>query len=291
MTEEISASIHSLCRCKPLLGTYVEISLSGAVSDDYLIEESEKAFRAIELVQASMSFHDPSSELSAINRRALMEDVTLSNGLFTVLSKADELNTDSDGFFDPSIAPTLIQSGCLPIPTEYHQMLDTGKFGRWENVELTYKEGVKSIRFHQPLILDLGGIAKGFAVDQALKSVERSLNIVINAGGDIAMNRWQESLVGIQFGANENRSIKQTVMQNACLASSASYLNDGQSVMVNPKSKKTHDSDHTYSVFASNCMTADALTKLAWFGITNGELMNKHQATLVVTDQYGDTVI
>jgi thiamine biosynthesis lipoprotein len=291
MTEEISASIHSLCRCKPLLGTYVEIALSGAVSDDYLVEESEKAFRAIELVQASMSFHDPSSELSAINRRALMEDVTLSNGLFTVLSKADEFNTDSDGFFDPSIAPTLIQSGCLPIPTECRQMLDAGKFGRWKNVELTDREGDKSIRFHQPIILDLGGIAKGFAVDQALKSVDRSLNIVINAGGDIAMNRWQESLVGIQFGVTENRSIKQAVMQNACLASSASYLNNGQSVMVNPKSKKTHDSDHTYSVFASTCMTADALTKLAWFGITNDELMNKHQATLVVTDQHGDTVI
>jgi len=200
----VSYTENSVSRCKPLLGTYVEISISGMASDRYLLDQSEKAYKAIELVQSTMSFHDSSSELSIINQQALCQPVALSKNMYKILSKVDEFNHDSSGLFDPSIAPALISSEMLPrtLGTISYR-INGDNYGSWRDVVLEHR----SIRFRKPVLLDLGGIAKGFAVDQALAAIDPELTIVINAGGDIAMNHWQNQSVGIYFGTRDSQHL------------------------------------------------------------------------------------
>ncbi|MFQ3243468.1 MAG: thiamine biosynthesis lipoprotein [Arenicella sp.] len=286
MDLEISGRTNTLTRCKPLLGTYVEISVSGDVTDETLIEQSNSAFAAIQLVQREMSFHDAFSELSIINQNALNDWIELSPSMFKVLSKIDQLNNDTYGSFDPSIAPVLLNLGSLPRHKSCDHDAPTAGVGVWRNVEL----GDHRARFHSPAMLDLGGIAKGFAVDQALACIDSSLVCTVNAGGDIGMSHWQEQSIDILFGSKDSRATKEMEMRNSCLASSASYRNDGRSVIVDPKSAQPQKSNNTYSVFAPDCMTADALTKAAWLGTATPEIINKHNASILVLDQHGQSL-
>lgn len=285
MGSDISDSANTLTRCKPLLGTYVEISLSGDVTTETLIEQSNSAFAAIQSIQNKMSFHDTSSELSLINQNALNGWIDLSSAMFKVLSTINQLNKDTDGIFDPSIAPVLLNSGSLPRH-RYCSDDQIAGIGVWRNVELAHHR----IRFHSPMVLDLGGIAKGFAVDQALACVASDLSCLVNAGGDIGMSHWQNQSIGILFGTKDKRAIKEMKMRNSCLASSASYRNNDRSVIVNPKSAHARKSHNTYSIFAPDCMAADALTKVAWLDAATPELINKYNASMLVIDQHGQSL-
>ena len=286
MNVEISDLASTLTRCKPLLGTYVEISVSGDVADETLIEQSNSAFAAIQLVQSRMSFHDAFSELSVINQNALNDWIELSPSMFKVLSKINQLNKDTDGSFDPSIAPVLLNSGSLPRHQSCNHDAPSADVGVWSNVEL----GDHRVRFHSPVVLDLGGIAKGFAVDQALACIASSLVCTVNAGGDIGMSHWKNQSIDILFGTKNRRATKEMEMRNSCIASSASYRNNGRSVIINPKSAQAQKSNNTYSVFAPDCMTADALTKAAWLDAATPEIMSKYNASLLVIDQHGQSL-
>ncbi|MFM2081579.1 MAG: hypothetical protein RL380_270, partial [Verrucomicrobiota bacterium] len=138
-----------LRRCRPLLGTFVEITARGSV------EAVNAAFAAVERVQNLLSAHDSASELSLLNREAATRVVTVSRETFAVLRCADRLAQESHGAFDYTVAPTLAAWGLLPIH------LSRKNPGNWRDVLLLPH---RQVRFLRPLALDLGGIAKGFAV-------------------------------------------------------------------------------------------------------------------------------
>lgn len=103
-------SMNSLSRCKPLLGTYVELTISAEESDDMLIDMSIAAYAEIENL---MSFHNPDSELSHINF-AYKQACKISHETEEVLLKALEISKLSNGLFDISIAAKLIEQGLSP---------------------------------------------------------------------------------------------------------------------------------------------------------------------------------
>jgi len=80
-----------MIRCKPLLGTYVEIStndISPQNSESIANHAIDRAFDAIELVQKLMGFHSPDSELSKINQRSHLDILGVHEWTFKVLSAA-----------------------------------------------------------------------------------------------------------------------------------------------------------------------------------------------------------
>lgn len=245
--------MNKIRRCKPLLGTYVEITIEAELADNELITLSNQAFSEIFKVQQSMSFHDPDSELSKLNQS---QSLLLSESMLEVFTFINDLHSRTSGLFDPCIAPTLIQNNMLPT-NQFEQV--SYYTGNWNNVELTGN----TIQFNKPLLVDLGGIAKGYAVDQAIECLPTEIKAVINAGGDLRMSHWQDQDIDITFQKqNEITSNSYKMLSNA-VASSASYYN-GHSVVINPFTGKVIASDKTYSIFANNGMTADALTKVAW---------------------------
>ncbi|MBV1878240.1 MAG: FAD:protein FMN transferase [Pseudomonadales bacterium] len=251
--------MNSISRCQPLLGTYVEITLKADLSEDNLLKLSTAAFNEIERVHNLMSFHDPDSELSRINRLAYQQTVSISADMQTIFAKALDLSNQSAGLFDISIASHLVQLGILP---DHH--IRVAPSVSWRNIKLE----AKTIRFDKPLICDLGGIAKGYAVDQVFKLFAEQLatagfQLTVNAGGDLRLSHWQNVTIAIRNPANASTATT-LVMQAPAVATSANYFLDTASDMVDPASGELITSKLSYSVFAADCMLADALTKLAF---------------------------
>jgi len=298
-----------LSRCQALLGTYVEVHLKDPteqIEDTALIAISQAAYKAIEHIQTLMSFHDPRSKLSRINASAHIAPLPLTPELTDVLRQALTLSRLSDGHFDITVAPQLIAQGLLPEHRSKAEQ-QTPVRGSWRDIELTESSGRHWVFFKRPLQLDLGGIAKGYAVDQAMAAAEamaqknlgadHALQITINAGGDLSSNHWQDMDVSLRHPADPQQLLS-VVMQNRALASSAGYFTESMneslyglsesspvesalSAIIAPHTREPLILQHSVSVFADNCMLADALTKIA--------LLHPHADTLV--PQLGGQVV
>lgn len=261
--------LNNLERCKTLLGSLVEIELKGAVDNDELISLSDLLFQEIERIHHLFSFHNEQSEISSLNRQALalanrsIDDntpliINVSEDLDKVLSLALELNKFTRGLYDITVAPSLILNDQLPNHLSLN-MIDrkcTFKFGNSSHI--LCKKGVVTI--DKPLCIDLGGIAKGYAVDCALSKVPEHIYCRINAGGDLAINQWKNEKIELKY--NKRSSAFRTVkMQNKALATSGNYHRKNKSAFVNPLTGKHVKFKGSMSVFSSHVMLSDALTK------------------------------
>jgi thiamine biosynthesis lipoprotein len=268
--------VNTLRRCQPLLGTFVEITVSASADNDALLDLSLAAFAEIARVQRLMSFHDPESELSRINAAAHLGEVGISTDLHRVLSFALALAETSGGLFDPSIAPGLVRRGLLPDHGACPEGAD------WRAIHLTSQ----GVRFDRPLHLDLSGIAKGYAVDLAL-AVLMETDATVNAGGDLAMSRWQGRDVEIRTPDSGGRATITLPMENRSLATSAAYYLAGDHVILRPGTLEPLARKDSASVFADSCMVADALTKVALLSPDPSPLMNHFGATALIISLEG----
>ena len=176
----------SIKRCRPLLGTFVEVNLTAKMSEKALIHWSNMAFDEIERIHQTLSFHQLDSELSALNIALITApnaQFTMSADLQNVVTFAQQVFEQSNGYYDISIAAPLVASKHLPA----HLFADKAvlleqQFGCFADVNL---EG-NLISSAKPIFFDLGGIAKGYAVDQAISLLPKSISklLVINVIGD-----------------------------------------------------------------------------------------------------------
>lgn len=270
--------MNSISRCKPLLGTYVRLTLTADAARDALLAMSVRAFARIQRVERLMSFHDPDSELSRLNRLAHRQPCPVSAETEAVLRQAQRLSRASHGLFDISIAPALIRQGLLPAINT-----DIDESANWRDLRLENGR----VSFAKKMLIDLGGIAKGYAVDQAMSVLSDDIDAVINAGGDIRMNRWQDKTVSIRYAASSHEQTVETPMRAAAIASSAGYYLNGKSAIIAPGQRQAPASPCVYSVFASNCMLADALTKIAFLSGGRHDLIRASGARLLCVDRRG----
>ncbi len=249
---------HNIKRCQPLLGTFVEINLRGIMSELELIHWSTIAFDEIARIHQALSFHQADSDLSALNRALLTAPSTaflLSTDLAKVMLFAETLFKKTQGYYDISIALALVASKHLPdhlfaeTPLENYQPL--GSFA-----DITIFDNYICSR--RPVIFDLGGIAKGYAVDQAISLLPEGIRGSINAGGDMRVIDWQKQKVEVKYSTNTGKKI---TMSNRALATSASYYKQQGSQYFNPKTNRYMKINGSISVFATEAMHADALTK------------------------------
>ena len=253
----------SLRRAKALLGTLVDIRVAGEGGTAHLIEASSAAFRAISRVHRLMSFHDPGSDVSRLNREAHQGPVTVDPGTWAVLARAGEIAHASNGAFDVTIAPRLVAWGLLPAPVGAPPP-DPG--ADWRAVELLAGHRV---RFRTPLWLDLGGIAKGHAVDCACAALRAHdvHDYVVNAGGDLAIGS-QPTPVQVRDPDCPGVLLRLGVYARVAVATSATYYAKRATAagtvhpIVAPASGAPAAYGGSISVLAPDAMTADALTKV-----------------------------
>lgn len=237
------------------------------------------AFAQIEHIEKLMSFHDTGSELSLLNSTAHISPINISKEMHTVLSFALKLSELTNGMYDLSIARSLIDQGSLP-----EHGFENDSTASWEDIELTEN----SVFFKKPLQIDLGGIAKGFAVDCAFSTVPDDVSININAGGDIRMSDWEKTAIDIRVPYSESSEMLETNMLSSSVATSSSYFVESDSVIISPKDKKTLIDNRSVSIFANECMVADALTKVAFLMADSEPVLKHFKATGLVLDGQGN---
>lgn len=245
-------------RCKPLLGTYVEICTDDGPHTHQAVND---AFYAIEQVQNLMGFYNPASELSQINHRAHIEPVQIHPWTARVLSIAQEIHQHSQGLFNCGIGQHLVQAQLLPR----HHRNESLVYGGQENLRFIDANTVSS---DLPLCLDLGGIAKGFAVDigvEILKFAQLERGF-INAGGDLRVFGKDPQAIHIRNPVDPQQLIYLGEFSDAAIATSSLYFlardHNLSSHFINPISKKYVRHSQSFSVIAKDCVYADALTKV-----------------------------
>lgn len=129
----------------------------------------EEALDEIDRIESLLSLYRNTSEIAHLNARAAHEPVRVSPEVFRLLERAKRLSAETQGAFDITIAP-LVRcwgfmggSGSMPTPEAVAEA--QARVGM-QQVELN--PGDFTVRFARPgVMLDLGAIGKGYAVEQA----------------------------------------------------------------------------------------------------------------------------
>jgi thiamine biosynthesis lipoprotein len=128
-----------------------------------LVSAVETAYSAVERVGALMHPRKTGSDLARLNAARAGDAISIDPWTYSLLLLARELHALTGGVFDP----------CTPDAR-----------GRMENLDL---EQVGRVVMRAPVSIDLGGIAKGFAVDRAIEALHAGgcTAGLVNAGGDL----------------------------------------------------------------------------------------------------------
>ncbi len=233
-----------LTRCRPLLGTFVEIT--GGREDAI-----DAAFETIERVHTLMSAHEPGSDISRINCLAHGQEVEVHPWTAAVLERALHWWTQSKGVFDVLAAgAAALSRGNLPRHNNQPRPLAQS------SADLEVADC--SVRLYRPACVDVGGIAKGFAVDRAVEAMRAAgaTSGMVNAGGDIAAfgpDPWPVQVVG----PHGRRAIANVAVANGAIATS-SLLPGGRADHLPGRASDIV----AVSVCAPSAIDADALTKI-----------------------------
>lgn len=210
------------------MGTRASLELRGEepALDSLALARVRGRFAAVE---AAMSVWDPASELSRANRAAPDSAFTLSPLVGDCVALALELRAASGGAFEPGAGPLMRlwgftrREGRLPEPDSLAVLLPL--LGAY-----TYDPASRAFtRRHPAVALDLGGIAKGFAIDLAVADL-RQLGLrsaLVDLGGNLfclgEARRGEAWQVGIRDPLDRERYFAALALRDEAVATSGSY--------------------------------------------------------------------
>jgi thiamine biosynthesis lipoprotein len=241
----------------------VEISVERSARAEAAVEA---AFAAMADVHRLMSFHDADSDIGRLNREASRRPVRVHAWTFRVLQTAADLHRRSGGAFDIAVAPVLQSLGLLPE----HGGLGPPQPPRGTSGAIALSRG-RAVRFrHHGVRIDLGGIAKGFAVDRAIDALRHHglARGLVNAGGDLVVFGPQPEAIDIRDPRAPRRLLCRVEISNEALASTAPRFDPiasrarAGSAIIDPSTRRPTRAIAGASVRAPTCTIADALTKI-----------------------------
>jgi thiamine biosynthesis lipoprotein len=176
---------------EPHMGTRFQIVLY-AQDDNVARQVSKAAFDRIATLDGIMSDYRSTSELMRLCQRAGGEPVHVSDELFFVLTEAQKVAQLSEGAFDVTVGPVV---RLWRKARRTQQLPDAGQLARaralvgYDKVRLDEAKHTVTL-LKAGMQLDLGGIAKGYAADEALAVLKKHgiTRALVAAGGDIAVS-------------------------------------------------------------------------------------------------------
>jgi thiamine biosynthesis lipoprotein len=264
-------------RTRILMGTLVKISVVDRDKSPEQIKKAiDKAFFEIENIDRLMSVYRSESEVSRLNRLKQGRMMAVSDELLEVIRRSIRISRLSLGAFDLSSAPLVELWGFgrkgkredLPSPEEIKESLSTVGYRK-----IIIDKRKKEIGFaQQGMKIDLGGIAKGYAVDKAIEILKKEKidNALIDAGGDLyclGLNAkkipW---VIGIKDPRHSWRVIRTLKLRDRACATSGDYenffLKNGRrfSHLIDPRTGwPVQNGIISVTVLAPSCLEADAL--------------------------------
>jgi FAD:protein FMN transferase len=152
------------------MATRFEVVLHGD-NEALLRAAAEEALAEVDRLENQLSLYRPGSEIAQLNARAAHEPVQVSPEVFALLQHAAQLSTETQGAFDITIAPLVrcwgFMGGSGRLPTSGEVEVARALVGM-DKVLFDVRE--RRVRFSSPgVMLDLGAIGKGYAVERGLE--------------------------------------------------------------------------------------------------------------------------
>ena len=259
-------------RAEFLMGTYMEIRAIGRKAPQAL----DAVFARLVEIEDRMTKNSENSEIAAINQYAGQEAVAVSDDTFAVIGKALQYAELTRGKFDPTIQPIveLWQIGTpqarVPSNAEIAAQLPLVNYQAVETNAST-----RTVRLNQAgMGLDLGGIAKGYAADEAVRILQEYgvKKALINLGGNLyalgTNPNNQPWRIGIQDPEDDrNQFIAVVEAEDQTLVTSGAYERflerDGMTYhhILDPETGYPAASDLlSVTIVTSNSIDADALS-------------------------------
>ena len=264
-------------RTVTMMGTFVTIQVIGPAANEPRPgdrqESVERAFEWFARIEACCTRFDPASELMRLTAHIGVA-VPVSDTLFEAVQFAIAVAEESGGAFDPTVGHRMESRGFNRehrtgerVRTE----LPAGDSASYRDVHLDPKKQTVTLRC--PLILDLGAVAKGLAIDMAARELRPFENYAIDAGGDLYLaGRNAEGAawsVGIRHPRRDREVIEALRVSNRAVCTSGDYERqspverDGHHIL-DPRAGTSATLVASATVVAPTAMAADALATAAF---------------------------
>lgn len=262
------------CRPKPTASRFKGIVMSipytvqigNPLSEGEQVLVEETILSTFALINDIYNNWNPESEISKLNQLPARQKVALSPELANFLHYVDQIVKRTEGRFDPTVEPIQLawkqslKKGHLP---EHEMLTELAESIGWDKVHIEKGFFWKD---HPQTAIDLGGIAKGYAVDLLIENLSKAgfTSLYAEWGGEIrttglhpGQREWRIGIEG--FGVID--------LTNGAIATSGSYLQKwtvggvNYTHIIDPSSKKPLENPaiSSVSVAAPTCVEADAL--------------------------------
>jgi thiamine biosynthesis lipoprotein len=263
-----------------VMGTFARV-FAVATDSNTAKRSIGSAFAEIEEVDRLMSKYKSDSKISELNREGFKQAVKVSRPTYEVLEKSVEFSKLTGGAFDVTVGPLMDlwhsaeEANTMPTDAELQEARAKVGYGK-----LILDANEESIRFTaEGMEVDLGGIAKGYAIDKAVDAMERSgaAGGMVDIGGEIrcfglppgGKDKWR---IGLQDpdkakdGFDAGTPLLVLNLMDAAVATSGHYRRfvtiggKRYSHIVNPESGYSSESLASVTIICPSATDADALT-------------------------------
>ncbi|MBU1007304.1 MAG: FAD:protein FMN transferase [Candidatus Omnitrophica bacterium] len=224
------------------MDTFAEISCYNP-DKEKAVASMDRAFEEMRRVERLCSKFDDKSELFKINNLAGKEKAKVSPEMFSLIGRSIDYSVITDGAFDITA--------------------EIGKKGRYKKISLD-KENYTVYFLEEDIKIDLGGIAKGYAVDKAkdILLADGIIDVLVNIGGNIFAagnppdrDNWR---IGIRDPENKNNIIDRIELKDQAVATSGNY--ERPSHVIDPASGASVTSGGSVTIVAGSAEKADVLS-------------------------------
>jgi len=283
--------------------TIVSITVS-ASSPDKAKKAVNEAFKELDRLEKLLNYYSEESEITAINKKAGIEPVTVSPETFDIISKAVFVSEKTEGAFDITMGPVIalwdFYNAVLPDAASIKEKL---KWIGYTNILLNKEKSTVFLK-KKGFEINLGGIIKGYAADKAVEILKKHgiKSGTVAIAGDIKTfgkrpdgTPWR---IGIQHPRHDE-IIAVVNLSDAAISTSGDYvrffIKDGKRYhhLLNPKTGYPAYECQSVTIIAEDAAYADALsTGIFILGPQKGlEVLKKLGFDSVIIDRDGKIFI
>jgi FAD:protein FMN transferase len=246
------------------MGTIVSIQVAGSGSGQE--ENVARAFDWFRRIEALCTRFNPQSELMQLTSQIGIA-VSVSPVVFEAIRFALAVAEESGGAFDPTVGYEMEARG-------FNREHRTGEIVR-NAIAVDYRTNYRdvlldadrqTVTLTRPMVLDLGAVVKGLAIDMAARELQAFTDFAIDAGGDLYLGGSNpEGLpwsVGIRHPRRDNELIASIRVSNRAVCTSGDYERGPH--ILDARNGSPADSVASATVVAPNAMLADALATAAF---------------------------
>lgn len=263
-----------------IMDTLVAIQVVRPKSTTECAKATERALEWFQRVEESCSRFNENSEVFALATQ-VGKPVAVSPLLYEAVNFAVAVARSSDGAFDPAVGKLLESRG-------FNRDYQTGRT-MVSSVALDVKTSYRDVRLDpdrrtitllRPVVLDLGAVAKGFAIDLAARELSSFSDFTIDAGGDLYVRGrnltgkpWR---IGIRNPRPHSELIDTVSISDHAVCTSGDYERpstdaSGGHHLVDLRTRRSPSGVASVTVVAPTAMAADALGTAAFvLGPTRG---------------------